>query len=266
MDVTNMDSVREAITLYEPDVIIHAAGTKYVDLGETFPNECVDVNIRGSQNIARAAMEKKVGLVIGISTDKAAPPSKSIYGNTKSVMEKLYLLLDNKSDTRFFCLRFGNIAWSTGSVFPIWQTMLNTEGKILTTGMNMRRFYFTVHEASQMIVDSMDQRESIYGRLLAKKMKSVLIGDVLERFIHIYGGTYERVGQRAGECIDETMIAQSETPYSSRLDIGPNEYYLIDHTRDQNSGIDGPVNSDNAEKFTEKEIDRLIQPAFNSYI
>jgi len=248
------------------DIIIHAAGTKYVDLGEMYPNECVDVNVRGSQNVARAAMDKGVGLVIGISTDKACPPCKSLYGTTKSVMEKLFVLLNSKSETRFICLRFGNIAWSTGSVFPIWKSMLTTNGKISSTGMDMRRFYFTVHEASQMIIDGINNEELLHGKILAKKMKSVQIGDVLSRFISIYGGDYERSKQRVGESIDETMIGESEIPHTRHFDVGPNAYYLIDYAKDGLSEVNKAVDTRNSGRLSETEIDNLIQPPVNSYI
>lgn len=266
MDITSIDSVRDAIALYKPEIIVHAAGTKYVELGEMFPNECVDVNIRGSQNIARVAMDKGVQLVIGISTDKAAPPCKSFYGTSKSVMEKLFVLLNDKSDTRFFCLRFGNIAWSTGSVFPIWKSMLESDGKIITTGSNMRRFFFNVHDACQMIMDSIHHHELLHAKILAKRMKSVLMEDVLSRFIRMYGGSFEKTTPRVGESIDETMIAETEIVHARYLDLGSSGYYLIDFSSRGFNEITGAVDTMNSGKFDEKEIDELIQYSKGSFI
>src|SRR5688572_29483677 len=80
LDVTNIESVRDAFAEVRPEIVIHAAAMKFVDLAEQFPMECVDVNVLGSQTTARVAIEHKVATVIGISTDKAAPPIKNTYG------------------------------------------------------------------------------------------------------------------------------------------------------------------------------------------
>ena len=80
LDVSSVESVRDAVVAVRPDVILHAAATKFVDLAEREPMECVDVNVVGSQNVARVAVDRGVGTVIGISTDKAAPPVRNTYG------------------------------------------------------------------------------------------------------------------------------------------------------------------------------------------
>ena len=74
MDVTSIESIRDVFTEVRPHVVVHAAATKYVDLSELQPMECIDVNVLGSQNIARVCVEKGVSTVIGMSTDKTAPP------------------------------------------------------------------------------------------------------------------------------------------------------------------------------------------------
>lgn len=129
LDVVNIESIRDAFSEIKPDIIIHAAAVKYIDLAETYPNECIDINILGSQNIARVAIEKGIDIVIGISTDKATPPCRSVYGLSKSIMEKLFCNLSSKSKTKFSCIRLGNVAWSTGSVFHLWMEMIQKKGK-----------------------------------------------------------------------------------------------------------------------------------------
>ena len=71
--------------------------------------------------------QKNVKLVIGISTDKSSPPVRNIYGMTKSLMERMFCLMEGKSDTHFVCVRYGNVAWSTGSVLGIWKKMLKNQ-------------------------------------------------------------------------------------------------------------------------------------------
>ena len=96
LDVSSIESVRDAFTEFKPDIVIHAAATKFVDLAEKFPMECVDVNVMGSQNVARVAMEKGTGMVIAISTDKASPPVRNTYGLSKALMERIYCTLDDR--------------------------------------------------------------------------------------------------------------------------------------------------------------------------
>ena len=135
MDVSNIESVRDAFREAKPEVVIHAAATKFVDLSEKQPMECVDINVLGSQNVARAAMDCGVKVVLGISTDKAAPPVRNIYGMSKATMERMFCGLDGKTETKFLCVRYGNVTWSTGSVFPIWKKMHEDSGVLRSTAL-----------------------------------------------------------------------------------------------------------------------------------
>jgi FlaA1/EpsC-like NDP-sugar epimerase len=94
--------------------------------------EAIDINVIGSQHVARVAMELGVETVIGISTDKASPPVRNTYALTKALMERMFCSLNGKTATKFVCVRFGNLAWSTGSVLPIWKRMIDQSGVIGT--------------------------------------------------------------------------------------------------------------------------------------
>src|SRR5262249_36022839 len=159
MDVTNIEAVRDVFVEVKPDIVIHAAATKFVDLAERQPMECVDVNVRGSQNVARGAVEKGARSVIGISTDKASPPVRNTYGLSKALMERMFCSMNGKTDTLFTCVRYGNVAWSTGSVLPIWKRMHDETGVIGTTGPEMRRFFFTVEEAVRLVLTALQNIE-----------------------------------------------------------------------------------------------------------
>src|ERR1039457_5721822 len=137
MDVSNLESVRDVFAEVKPSIVIHAAATKFVDLSEKYPMECVDINVVGSQNIARAALAYNVDVVIGISTDKASPPIRNIYGVSQSIMERIFCATDQKTNTKFACVRYGNVAWSTGSVLPLWKQMFKKNKVIETTGPDM---------------------------------------------------------------------------------------------------------------------------------
>src|SRR6266516_513019 len=90
MDVANIESVRDIFSQEKPELVIHAAATKFVDVSEVQPMETIDVNVLGSQNVARVAIDKGVKAVIGISTDKAAPPVRNTYGLSKAIMERMF--------------------------------------------------------------------------------------------------------------------------------------------------------------------------------
>ena len=170
LDITSLESVKDAVSRYKPEIIIHAAATKYVDLSEKQPFECIDVNILGSENVARVSIDSGVKTVIGISTDKTAAPVGNIYGHTKAIMERLFSGLDGVGGTNFSCVRFGNIAWSTGSVFPIWKRMMESNNLIETTGPNMRRFFFSVSEASDLVIRCLNNQNELKGKILSQKI------------------------------------------------------------------------------------------------
>ncbi|HET6993728.1 MAG TPA: polysaccharide biosynthesis protein [Chitinophagaceae bacterium] len=258
LDIVNLNSVKDVFDEFNPTIVIHAAATKYVDLSEKFPNECIDVNITGSQNIARIAVQKGVKKVIGISTDKAAPPCRSTYGLSKALMERLFCAMDGKSETRFTCVRFGNIAWSTGSVFPIWKEMLEQSGDIKTTGPHMRRFFFHVSEAAKLVITAMDEINITGGKVLSRKMKAAQIEDILKLFVKLHNGTYTKVSERPGESIDETLIGISELPYTKEIALDKYPHYIITFNEKAEKPFPDIVTSANAERLNEDEIMAII--------
>lgn len=258
LDIVNINSVNDVFDEFKPDIVIHAAATKYVDLSEKFPNECIDVNITGSQNIARIAVQKGIQKVVGVSTDKAAPPCRSTYGLSKALMERLFCSMDSKSKTRFTCVRFGNIAWSTGSVFPVWKEMIEQSGEIKTTGPHMRRFFFHVSEAAKLVITAMQNIDITGGKVLSRKMKAAQVEDILKLFVKLYGGTYIKVGERPGESIDETLIGISELPYAKEVVIDDYIHYIISFNEKADKTFADILTSANAERLSDDEIMSII--------
>ena len=258
MDVANIESLRDAVVSSRPHVIIHAAATKFVDLAEKQPMECVDVNVIGSQNVARVAVDKAVETVIGISTDKASPPVRNTYGLSKALMERLFCSMDDKSDTRFSCVRYGNVAWSTGSVLPIWKKMHEQTGVIGTTGPEMRRFFFTVDEAVRLVLTALGNAEDLRGKVLSRRMKSARIADVLRVWIDNKGGRWEQIEGRPGERDDEFLIGELELPYTSELLYQGIPHYAISFNKKVDKPISLGLSSANAERLTDQEILEII--------
>ncbi len=258
IDVTNIESVRDVFLESGPDIVIHAAATKFVDLAELQPMECIDVNVGGSQNVLRVAMERGVDTVVGVSTDKAAPPVRNTYGLTKALMERAFCALDQKTDTKMTCVRYGNVAWSTGSVLPIWKKMHEESGVIGSTGPDMRRFFFGVEEAVAMIKTAMDNIDLVRGRVLGRTMRAALIRDVLDVWIRERGGRWEQIEGRPGERVDEFLVGELELPHTRALTLGGVEHYLISFNEKSPEGLEDVVSSANAERLTDEEIVALI--------
>lgn len=258
LDITNEKSIRDVLNEFRPDTIIHAAATKFVDLSEKNPFECIDVNVVGSQNIARQAIECGIENVVGISTDKAAPPVGNIYGHSKAMMERLFSSLNGRTKTRFVCTRFGNIAWSTGSVFPIWERMSQVDKKIGTTGPHMRRFFFTVYDAADLVITCMNRIEEFQGGILSLKMKSAQIEDILKVWSEHFNIPYEKIGERPGDKLDEVLIGKIELPHVKQVEIEGKEYYFINFYQKYRNDLTDEVSSANAGRLSNEELLELI--------
>lgn len=258
LDVTSIESVRDVVVDQRPDVIVHAAATKFVDRAEREPLECIDVNVLGSENVARVARERGLRAVIGISTDKAAPPVRNTYGLSKAVMERLFVALDRPGSTRFACVRYGNVAWSTGSVLPIWKGMHERTGVIGTTGPEMRRFFFTVDEAVALVLTALENIEDIAGGVLARTMRSAMIREILELWVARKGGRWEPVEGRPGERDDEFLIGELELPFTREIDYGGIKHFLIRFNERAEHPAKSVLTSANAERLTAEQIIALI--------
>ena len=262
LDVSNMNSVRDAYNVVKPDIVIHAAATKFVDLSEKFPFECVDVNIVGSANIARVSMEKKVKAVVGISTDKSAQPIENIYGHSKAIMERIFLSSNYLGKTNFLCLRFGNIAWSTGSVFPIWKKMMDEEKLIKTTGPYMRRFFFTIKDAVDFVNISIKKNNFLAGKIICPEMKSSKMIDILKIWSKKYKVNYKIIPKRDGDKNDETLISTNEVSKTSILKYKNKIYYIIDPKSKNKREIKKTINSYNSKKLNKNEIIKILNFGF----
>jgi UDP-N-acetylglucosamine 4,6-dehydratase len=259
LDVSKIESVRDVISEIKPDIIIHGAATKFVDLSEKYPMETIDINVVGSQNIARVAIENNVEIVVGISTDKSCPPIRNVYGLSKATMERMLILMDGKHNTKFTTVRYGNVAWSTGSVLPIWSEMHKETGKIGTTGPEMRRFFFTVDHAVELVLNAINNIDITRGKILSREMKSAKMKDILDVWIENYGGEWEHIQGRPGERNDEFLVGETELEYCERLVINGINHFLIDPNKKAQTPMTEIFTSENADRLTKSEILEIIQ-------
>lgn len=258
MDVARAESVRDTFLEVRPHIVIHAAATKFVDLAEKQPMECVDVNVLGSQNVARIAVEQGVETVVGISTDKAAPPVRNTYGLSKALMERVFCGMNGKSRTKFLCVRYGNVAWSTGSVLCIWKEMHRKNGVIETTGPEMRRFFFTVDDAVNLVLTGLENADALQGKVLSRKMSAAQIKDMLDVWIKHKGGTWKAGEGRPGERTDEYLIGELELPYTEARTYSGIEHYVISFNEKVKSPVSVGLSSANTTRLSEPEILSII--------
>ncbi len=155
--VQNLRRVEEVIGKYKPAMIFHAAAYKHVPMMEAHMFEAVENNVFGTWNVAAAAVKFGVGEFVLISTDKAVRPT-NIMGATKRLAEFIILSLGGGS-TKFVAVRFGNVLGSNGSVVPRFKQQILAGGPVTVTHPEMERFFMTIPEASQLVLQA-----SVMGR------------------------------------------------------------------------------------------------------
>ena len=260
LDVSNYAATIEIFQRLKPKIVIHAAATKFVDLAEKYPNEAIDINIVGSQNVARAAMQTGVEHVIGISTDKAAAPIYNLYGMTKATMERLYVSLNGVTQTNFSIVRYGNVAWSTGSVFPIWKKMLDDSNHIISTGPDMSRFFFSVSDAVTLVRAAFDNMETVSGKILSLPMKGTELRRILDIWVNSKDATWSLGERRPGDRDLEYLLSEGEAEVTQKIELGNKPYFLMDPKRKTpiENALMSEFSSRSAEQFSDEELKELI--------
>jgi FlaA1/EpsC-like NDP-sugar epimerase len=152
-DVGDAERMREIFEDYRPDVVLHAAAHKHVPLMEINPTEAIKNNTLGTRCVAELAAEYSAGAFVLISTDKAVRPT-SVMGASKRVAELVVQDLARRSTTRFVAVRFGNVMGSAGSVIPLFREQIRKGGPVLVTHPDMKRYFMTIPEASQLVLQA----------------------------------------------------------------------------------------------------------------
>ncbi|MBO6937189.1 MAG: polysaccharide biosynthesis protein [Deltaproteobacteria bacterium] len=213
-DVTDAERIEEIFSRHRPSAVFHAAAHKHVPMMEWNPGEAVKNNVFGSKTLANAAHAHAADAFVMVSTDKAVNPT-SVMGATKRVAELYVQALAERSQTRFVTVRFGNVLGSAGSVVPIFQQQIARGGPVTVTHPEMRRYFMTIPEACQLVLQAGCIGSS--GDIMVLDMgEPVRIVDLARDLISLSGlregedVVIEFSGVRPGEKLFEELATDAE--------------------------------------------------------
>ena len=225
MNIANRQGMEEAFRKFKPQIVFHAAAHKHVPLMEYQPEEAVLNNVVGFVNTAEPAGQYGVERFVLISTDKAVNPT-SVMGATKRLTEKLGQAMNKKyPNTKYMAVRFGNVLGSRGSVVPLFKRQIEAGGPITVTHPDITRYFMTIPEASQLVIEAGSLGEG--GEVFVLEMgKPVKITDLAKNMIKLSGHVpgkdikIEFTGLRPGEKLyEELMTAEEGTEVTTHAKI-----------------------------------------------
>ncbi len=214
-DIRDKPLLHRLFSSFKPDVVFHAAAYKHVPMQEKHPWEAVLTNIQGTLNLIDAAEDYSVDRFVLVSTDKAVNPS-NIMGATKHIAEKLIHTKSLDSKVNYMAVRFGNVIGSSGSVIPTFQDQIKKGGPITITDPNMQRYFMSISEAAQLILQAgaLGRGGEIY---VLDMGDPVNIKDIAYELIRLSGLepekdiTIDYIGSRPGEKMYEELKSKSES-------------------------------------------------------
>ncbi|MFT5876129.1 MAG: UDP-N-acetylglucosamine 4,6-dehydratase, partial [Clostridium sp.] len=222
-DIRDYESLKQATK--NVDYIFHLAALKHVPICEEQPFEAIKTNIIGVENIIKVAIENRVYKVIDVSTDKAVEPV-NVYGMTKAIGEKLVIHANTISDnTKFVCIRAGNVLGTNGSVVPYFIDQVKRENQITITDMEMTRYFLTLNQAIGLIFKAI--KSSVGGETFVMKMPGYKIVDIASIIQDQFGQeqcSIKIIGKRPGEKLHEVLISRYEAENAYIYD---NDYFVI---------------------------------------
>jgi UDP-N-acetylglucosamine 4,6-dehydratase/5-epimerase len=215
------DRARMTRAVQGADIVIHAAAMKQVEACEYNPFEAVRTNVLGAQHIVDAAIDAGVPRVVALSTDKAVNPV-NLYGATKLCQEKIIVqgnAYAAQRNTRFACVRYGNVVGSRGSVVPVFHQQIERDGRITITDERMTRFWIMLPQAVDLVLYALDHMHG--GEVFIPKIPSMRVVDLAEAIAP--GVPRQNIGIRPGEKLHELLITADE----SRHAIDAGEVYVV---------------------------------------
>lgn len=214
-DIRDRTVIYRLFQKYRPEIVFHAAAHKHVPVLEQHPGEAVRTNVVGTVNVVDAARDVGVQRLVFISTDKAVNPS-CVMGASKKLGEQV--VMAGMPEGSYFCaVRFGNVLGSRGSVIPTFLRQINNGGPVTVTDPRMTRFFMSIREAVQLVLQAAAMSE---GRdiFVLEMGEQVRILDLARRMIRLSGRrvgddvSIKLTGIRPGEKLVEELHAEAEMP------------------------------------------------------
>jgi len=264
-DIRDKERLHRA--LEDIDIVIHAAAMKQVPVIEYNPFEAVKTNIHGAQNLIESCLDRNIEMVLGVGTDKAVSPFNT-YGATKLLMERLFLSSNyykGHHKTKLFCVRYGNVMGSRGSVIPLFVNQIKNDSKITITNPEMTRFNITMNDALELIFRTLERGQG--GEVFIPKLKAYKLGDVVDALIELTDKKIiqEKIPVRPGEKFHESLISEDEirNTYETNEDYilfeQVTQGYDIQHNSNlKKSKLTNRYSSDKVQLLSIKEIKDLI--------
>jgi FlaA1/EpsC-like NDP-sugar epimerase len=215
-DVQDKEQIEKAFEAYQPQTVFHAAAYKHVPMLEIQPWKAVDNNIQGTANLIEITNKFNVERFVFVSTDKAVRPA-NVMGASKRIAEMLIQSQNGcgLSPTKYMTVRFGNVVGSVGSVVPLFKKQIQKGGPVTVTHPDVTRFFMTIPEACQLILQAGAMGNG--GEIFLLEMgTSIKIVDMARDLIRLSGFEPEEdikieyIGLRPGEKLYEELIIEGE--------------------------------------------------------
>ena len=246
--VRNTNRINSIFETYHPDIVYHAAAHKHVPLMEDSPNEAIKNNVMGTYKTAQAADKYGTEKFVLISTDKAVNPT-NVMGASKRICEMVIQMMNQKSETNFVAVRFGNVLGSNGSVIPLFKKQIAEGGPVTVTDPDIIRYFMTIPEAVSLVLQAGAYAKG--GEIFVLDMgEPVKILDLATNLIKLSGYKpgedieIKFTGLRPGEKMYEELLMDEEG---------------LKKTANKMIFIGKPMEFDGA--VFEKQLDKLIADA-----
>jgi FlaA1/EpsC-like NDP-sugar epimerase len=268
-DVRNLERMTNVFKTFKPQIVFHAAAYKHVPMMENNPSESILTNVLGTKNTADLATEYSVERFVFVSTDKAVNPT-NVMGASKRIAEIYIQSLGKKGSTKFITTRFGNVLGSNGSVIPRFKRQIDTGGPITITHPEITRYFMTIPEASQLVLEAAAMGKG--GEIFLFNMgKSIKIVDLARKMIMLSGLKEGKdinivyTGLRPGEKLYEELLADNENSlptHHPQILIGKVREYSYEEVKEIVEELIKSFNTQNNELIVQRM--KELVPEFKS--